>query len=509
MLCGSALAADPTVAIPSTRDAVSQIIVGIAVIGMFVALALDKAHRTLVVATALAILFLITYFTPYRLISFETAKDAVDLNVILLLASMMALVGVLKTTNVFPWAVDRLMVQSKGNPTIAARLIIWFTGVLSAFLDNVTTVIFTFPMSSEMARRMKINLSAFLLPMVMAANIGGTATLIGDPPNVLIGGGAPMPFMEFIYNLAMPVGFMMLALVWYSERYFPNDIGKSAKVDAGEIEQSGVQLTNVPLLKWTCVIAVLIFLGFGTHTLTHMPVAVPAVIGITAILILQDYFYLKTHKPTHEERQHGILHVLEKDIEWPTLAFFLFLFALVGAAVATGLIESAATGLAWLIDRIAVALGLSKTATLLLAALIVLWFSGFLSAVIDNIPYTAVSIPIIASLIRAFDADPMGDGQILWWALALGACLGGNGTLIGASANVTVVGLAEKDGKRISFNEFTAFGARVTFITLVISSVYLVLWLYVGDVLVNVVGALLLALIIGAGLLKGRMRARA
>jgi Na+/H+ antiporter NhaD/arsenite permease-like protein len=227
-----------------------------------------------------------------------------------------------------------------------------------------------------------------------------------------------------------------------------------------------------------------------------MPVAVPAVIGVAAILFAQDYYYLKEHKPTAEERQHGVLAILEKDIEWPTLAFFLFLFVLVGAAVATGLIESLAHGLAWVIDRIAVGLGLSPRATLLVAALLILWVSGLLSALIHNIPYTAVTIPLVASLLGELKAGA--DGQVLWWALSLGACLGGNGTLIGASANVTVTGLAEKDGKRISFNEFTAFGSRVAALTLVMSSAYLALWLYVGSVMVNLAGAALLAVLFGA-----------
>jgi Na+/H+ antiporter NhaD/arsenite permease-like protein len=168
-------------------------------------------HRVLIPIGAVAIVWLISYFSPFKLISFEAAKEAVDLNVILLLFSMMALVGVLKTTNVFPWAVDRLLERSRGNPSRAARLIIWFTGVLSAILDNVTTVIFTYPMASEMARRLKINGSAFFLPMVMAANIGGTATLIGDPPNVLIGADprTGLSFMDFIYHLTVPCTFMM------------------------------------------------------------------------------------------------------------------------------------------------------------------------------------------------------------------------------------------------------------------------------------------------------------
>jgi Na+/H+ antiporter NhaD/arsenite permease-like protein len=162
----------------------------------------------------------------------------------------------------------------------------------------------------------------------------------------------------------------------------------------------------------------------------------------------------------------------------------------VGAAVATGLIESMANALAWIIKGTAGGLGLSPRATLLVAALLILWVSGFLSAVIDNIPYTAVTIPLVATLLGQLNAGP--DGQVLWWALALGACLGGNGTLIGASANVTVTGLAEKDGKRISFNEFTAFGARVAGMTLLMSSAYLAMWLYIGSTVVNVAGAVVL-----------------
>ena len=477
----------------STQDAVSQVLVAAVLVAMFSLLAADRVHRVLVPIGAVAVVWLITYFTPYKLISFQAAQQAIDLNVILLLFAMMALVGVLKTTNVFPWAVDRLLERSRGNPSRAAQLIIWFTGVLSAVLDNVTTVIFAYPMASEMARRLRINGAAFFLPMVMAANIGGTATLIGDPPNVLIGAHprTGLGFMDFIYHLTVPCTFMMIVLVWYSRRYYPRDIGRDADKDhAGAARPTGAALSNLPLLRVTCGITVLIFLGFMTHSVTHMPVAVPAVIGVAAILLAQDYYYLKEHRPTLEERRHGVLDILEKDIEWPTLAFFIFLFILVGAAVATGLIESLANGLAWIIRGATDGFGLSPRATLLVAALLILWVSGFLSAVIDNIPYTAVTIPLVASLLGQLGAGS--DGQVLWWALSLGACLGGNGTLIGASANVTVTGLAEKDGKRISFNEFTAFGARVAGITLLMSSAYLVLWLYVGSTLVNIVGALVL-----------------
>ncbi len=480
----------------STHDAVSQGMVAAILVGVFALLAADRVHRVLVPIGAVALTWAISYLTPFRLITFEASQRAVDLNVLLLLFAMMALVGVLKTTNVFPWAVDRLLERSRGNPSRCASLVIWFTGILSAFLDNVTTVIFAYPMAAEIARRLKINGSAFFLPMVMAANIGGTATLIGDPPNVLIGTDprTHLTFMDFIYHLTVPCMAMMVVLVWYSRRYYPADIGAPADADhPAAAAATGATLTNLPLLRVTCWVSLLILLGFATYTYTGMPVSVPAVIGIAAILFAQDYYYLKENQPSAEERRHGVLDILERDVEWPTLAFFLFLFVIVGASVETGLIESLARGLGWLIDAVAGALSLAPRATLLMAALLLLWISGVLSAFINNIPYAAVTIPLVASLLSRMHPGP--DGQILWWALALGTCLGGNGTLIGASANVAVTGLAEKDGKRISFNEFTHYGARVTIITLLISTVYLALWLYVGSAVVNIAGATALAIL--------------
>jgi Na+/H+ antiporter NhaD/arsenite permease-like protein len=472
----------------STRDLASQSIVAAILIGVFVLLAADRVHRVLVPLGAVALVWAISYFTPWRLISFETSMRAVDLNVILLLFAMMALIGVLHTTDVFPWMVDRLLVRSRGQPVRALVFVVWFTGGLSSVLNNVTTVIFTYPMANALARRLRINPSAFLLPMVVASNIGGTATLIGDPPNILIGTDprSGLSFVSFLQNLTVPCALMLVVLVWYGRRYYRVPTGQSA-----EVTPSSATLQNVPLLRVTCWISAAVLLGFMMTTITHMPLAVPSVIGIAAILFAQDYYYLKEHRPTPEERQHGVLAILEKDIEWPTLAFFIFLFILVGAAVSTGLIESLAQALAWAIGRISATGGLSPRATLLAAALLVLWLSGFLSALIDNIPYTALTIPLVATLLDRLHAGP--DGQVLWWALSLGACLGGNGTLIGASANITVTGLAEKDGQRISFAEFTAFGARVTAITLLMSSVYLALWLYVGSAPVNVAGAALLA----------------
>jgi len=458
-----------------TQDPVSQGIVAGIIIAVFVLLAKETAHRVLVIFSAVALLWLITYFTPWHLITFEGARQALDLNVLLLLASMMAVVGVLKTTGVFDWATSHVIDRSRGRPGSLLAMVVWFTGLLSAVLDNVTTVIFVYPMAIRMAAATAIRPAAILLPMVIASNVGGTATLIGDPPNILIGSGAGLSFFDFIENLTMPVLWMLVACLWFSRRYYRKELAEAgeAAVSAGD-----AVIQEPLLLKWSLAISALIFVGFFTHTLTGMPVAVPAAIGAAMILVAQDLITLRTHEPTQGERVHGILQVIEREIEWPTLAFFSFLFIAVGAAVATGLIDTLAGGLERFIGWGRVSFGLSETGTLFFAAMMVLWVSGFLSALIDNIPYVAVTIPLIARLVGGLT----GDTEILWWALSLGACLGGNGTAIGASANVTVVGLADKGGHHISFREFTRYGSSMATITLLLSSAFIASHLYFGQI---------------------------
>lgn len=466
-----------TLAVSST-DPISQLIVAAMLVALFAVLALEAAHRVLVVLGAVALLWAITYLTPFHLLPVEAAIAHLDLNVLLLLASMMALVGVLKETGVFGWAVERLLERFGHNPARAMAVLWWFTGIASAFLDNVTTVIFVTPVALAAARRVKAPLPMVLLPLIMAANIGGTATLIGDPPNIMIGSGAGLTFMDFLEELALPVVVMMALLHLWAVGRLRRAMGAVADAPAqADAPGHGPEISDPGLLRWMGWICALVLLGFVTHGATGMPTAVPALIGAAAALIVQDLRYLRTHRPTHEERTHGILHVLEREVEWPTLTFFALLFILVGAAVETGLTAT----LAGLLEKGIVAgretFGLGDAGTLLFSALLVAWVAAALSAVMDNIPFVAVSIPIIGALIPQLP----GESAVLWWALALGACLGGNATPIGASANVTTLGLAEREGMRITFREFMRTGVPVATGSLVVSSVYLTAFVFLGS----------------------------
>jgi Na+/H+ antiporter NhaD/arsenite permease-like protein len=462
----------------NTTDPVSQGIVGVVLVALFVLLTLEKAHRVLVALGAVSLLWLITYLSPWHLVTFDSAVEHLDLNVLMLLAGMMALVGVLRSTGVFEWAVVRLMSGAAGQPERALRIIVWFTGIASALADNVTCVIFVTPIALGTARSLNIKPLGMLLPMIMAANIGGTATLVGDPPNIMIGSGAGLTFVDFLRHLTAPALLMLVMLEWVSVRVFREALRPvRTAIVSHESTNASRGPTDPVLLRGLLIISTLVLIGFLTHGITGMPAAVPAIVGAGAALVLQDFRYLRLHDATIDERKHGILSILEHEIEWPTLAFFTFLFIIVGAAVDTGLMERVALLLRDGIASLRTGFGLSETGTLIVAALLVLWAAGILSAMIDNIPFVAVCIPIIHNLLPTLGVN----SGIMWWALALGACLGGNGTPIGASANVTTIGLSEHAGHPITFRQFLRFGVPVAIGTLIVSSAWVVAYLLLGQ----------------------------
>lgn len=486
-------------AVAATTDPISQGIVAAVLVFLFVLLTLEKAHRVLLALLAVSLLWAVTYLTPCRLITFEGAHAALDLNVLLLLAGMMAVVGVLRSTGVFEWAVSRMLQGRAAHPATVLSALLWVTAITSAFLDNVTTVIFVTPIALGIAGQLGLNPRVLLLPVVMASNIGGAATLIGDPPNIMVGSAAHLTFTDFLARISPPVMVMVVLLDLLARWRHRDELALAA---GGGVAADAPAILDPRLLRGMAWISGGILVGFLTHGLTGMPAAVPAVIGAAAALLLQDVLYLRTHQPSHDERRHGILAILEHEIEWPTLVFFALLFITVGAAVDTGLITVLAHALQRGIMEGSAAFGFGTEGTLLFAALLILWVAGLLSALIDNIPFVAVSIPIVADLSGSLG----GDTQVLWWALALGACLGGNGTPIGASANVTTLDLAARRGVRISFREFLGTGIPVLLLTLGTATAWLAVDVLSGRVTGTIVSVAVFLLLLGIRLVGGRVR---
>jgi Na+/H+ antiporter NhaD/arsenite permease-like protein len=401
-------------------------------------IALDKLDRTLV--ALLGGLALIAV----GVIDQHTAFDAIDLNVIFLLAGMMVIASTLAKTGLFEWLAVRSVILSRGRPMRLLLLLSLVTAVLSAFLDNVTTVVLMTPITLSIARRLEVSPTPFLISQILASNIGGTATLIGDPPNILIGSAAGLDFAAFLANLAPVTVVVYIAFVLAVRLMFRGHLDVPTERRERALEETqGATITDRPLLVRSLIVAGLTLVGFLLHSAVGLEAATVALLGATVLLLVARI------DP----------HAALRDVEWSTLFFFVGLFILVEAVVRVGIVGGIA-------DRVADATGGNTAA----ASLGLLWFSAIASAIVDNIPFTATAIPVIHRLIDGgLAAEP------LWWSLALGACLGGNLTIVGASANVVVANMAARAGAPIRFVEFFRYGAVVVAISLVISSVYV--WL--------------------------------
>jgi Na+/H+ antiporter NhaD/arsenite permease-like protein len=364
---------------------------------------------------------------------------------------MMIVVGILKKTGLFQWLAYKSYALARGNVFILSAILMVITAVASAFLDNVTTMLLMIPVTIQIAVTLKINPIALLIPEVFASNVGGTATLIGDPPNIIIGSYAKLSFADFVINLFWPVLICMVVTVvyyiyWYKKSYLKAEV-KDVDLTIQYLKHE-YRITDKKLLILSLAALAFIIFLFIIHGVLHMEPSIAALMGAMLLMVVA---------------RGDIVEMLEHEVEWPTLIFFMALFIVVAGAEETGLIQVIAE---WVADV--------SRGSLLVAVLMVLWVSALASAAIDNIPFTATMLPIIAFLNETI---PGAESGILWWALALGACFGGNGTMIGASANVVTVGLAEKAGYHISFLYYMKACFVPMLITVVLASFYLVFFM--------------------------------
>ncbi|HEU4921314.1 MAG TPA: ArsB/NhaD family transporter [Candidatus Limnocylindrales bacterium] len=368
------------------------------------------------------------------------AFAAIDLNVIFLLAGMMVLAGTLGKTGFFQWLAIRSVRLSRGEPMRLLIILCVVTAVLSAFLDNVTTVLLTTPVTLSIARALQVSPIPYLISQALASNIGGTATLIGDPPNILIGSAAGLGFTEFALNLA-PVTIVIFLAFVVTVRFLFRGLQVPDERREAVLEETEAKAIVEPRLMVISLIVVgATLVGFVFHAAIGVEAATIALTGATVLLLVARI-------DPHEAL---------RDVEWSTLFFFVGLFMLVEAIVHVGIVGGIAEAIAQAAE--------GRVAT---ASIALLWFSALASAIVDNIPYTATAIPVVESLIEdGLPSDP------LWWSLALGACLGGNLTIVGASANVVIANLAARAGYPIRFFEFFKYGSIVVVESLVISTVY-------------------------------------
>lgn len=405
----------------------------------------ERVHRTAAALGGAAVMLAIRATDDKA--AFFSEHSGIDWNVIFLLLGMMAIVGVLRQTGVFEYLAIWAVKRARGKPFRVMAMLIVITAVASALLDNVTTVLLIVPVTLLVCERLALNAAPFLIAEVMASNIGGTATLVGDPPNIIIASRAGLTFNDFLAHLLPIVAVLTAVLVAMARMMFRTsfvyDRGRAAEVMALQEREA---IHDPRLLVQGLVVLALVIAGFVLHPVLHIEPSVVALLGAGLLVAVSGV-------ETGE---------VLKEVEWPTLAFFAGLFVMVGALIETGVIGEVS-------ETLASATGDNKLG----ATMLLLFASAGLSGIVDNIPYVATMAPITADLARDIGG---GDGvHVLWWALALGADLGGNATAIGASANVVVLGIAERNRQPISFWQFTRYGLLVTTVTVGLSAVYL--WL--------------------------------
>jgi Na+/H+ antiporter NhaD/arsenite permease-like protein len=410
----------------------------------YILIASEKFNRVAVALTGAAAMIVIGATDTDAI--FYDHNTGIDWNVIFLLLGMMIIVGVIHKTGFFEYLAVKAIKRAKGEPKRALVSLIILTAVASAILDNVTTILLAIPMTLIVCKQLNVSPVPFILSQVFASNIGGAATLVGDPPNIIIASRANLSFNDFLINMAPWVIVVMLVitpmLVFMFRKQLVNTAADRAKI--AKLDESSYIKDRV-LLKKSLFVLSAVMVAFVLHTTLHLEPSIVALLGAGVLV--------------------GISRLKPKDyamdVEWNTLIFFAGLFIMVGALVNTGALGKFAQ---FLKDQV------GDQASL--AAMVLLIVSALLSGIVDNIPYVASMSPVVTELSAGISGQY---GDVLWWALAFGADFGGNATIIGASANVVAVGLAHKAGIKISFWQFAKYGIPVTFVSVAMVVPYILI----------------------------------
>ena len=419
----------------------------------------DRIHKTILAIFGAALLIVIGIVTQEE--AFSSMDIGVDWNVIFLLVSMMVIINIMKPTGVFEYIAIKSAKVAKGEPFMIMAIFSTVTAVVSAFLDNVTTVLLIAPVTLLICQALELDVVPFLITEAIASNIGGTATLIGDPPNIMIASKAQLDFISFVYHLTPVIIVVLIAYIISIKFIFGKKMVVKEELRQRVMNMDEREAIKDPvLLRKSLAVLAVTMTGFVLHGMLHLQPATIALFGAGLLLLVSGI------KDPH--------HVLA-EAEWSSLFFFIGLFIIIGAVVKVGLIK-------WMSIKV---LELTH-GNLFGTSMIVLWFSAFASAFIDNIPYVATMNPLIIDMAKQLWPNLSGvellhhpDLMPMWWSLALGACLGGNGTAIGASANVIVVGMAEKMGHPISFKKFMLYGMPLMIESVLICMVYVWIRYYI------------------------------